>query len=403
VGGGGFVWVQQDRAGRVAEANRGVEAALADASRLRGRAAVAGDLLSWGAALSAAQKADAVARSAEADGTARAGAESFLARVQSEADGAKAAFAREERNRAMLARLEGIRERSADEDRSDPAASDAAYGAAFREFGIDPDALAPEEAKARLLGTGTAVPLAFALDDWALVRRQAGRGASGEDRRLSRLAAEVDPDPWRRRLREAGNDRAALRALAAAAEAADAPFEGLVRLGEALGDAGERDGAVALLLAAWPRHPDDFWCNYTLARLVRKSGRSGEDEPFLRAALALRPGSGEVRIVWASSRLAAGDDEGARGLLEAAAAASPGDGHILAHLAFVLRGGGPFPYPGVRARRGPCRGGRRRPALRRRVRVGPGRHGRGGRRRLVRRGLALAVALAGARLPPGRA
>src|SRR5262245_29159995 len=98
----------------------------------------------------------------------------------------------------MLARLEEARERQADEDRTDPVAADAAYSAAFREFGIDPDALPPQQASAALRASAIAVPLAFALDDWARVRRKARAGGTeGGDARLSWLAAQADTDPWR--------------------------------------------------------------------------------------------------------------------------------------------------------------------------------------------------------------
>src|SRR5262249_57945331 len=69
------------------------------------------------------------------------------------------------------------------------------YAAAFRDFGVDVEALPEEEAAARLRARPSlAVALAAALDDWA---RTARRQAPDQSKRLWALAAAVDPDPCR--------------------------------------------------------------------------------------------------------------------------------------------------------------------------------------------------------------
>src|SRR5262249_49948796 len=49
----------------------------------------------------------------------------------------------------------------------DLASADAAYARAFRSYGIDVEALAPEDAAARIRERTIAMPLAAALDNWA--------------------------------------------------------------------------------------------------------------------------------------------------------------------------------------------------------------------------------------------
>ena len=70
-------------------------------------------------------------------------------------------------------------------------------------------------------------------------------------------------DPPGRRPHAAG--REALKALAAAPEAAELPAPTAVLLGKTLADVGQAEAAVSLLRAAAGRHPGDVWVNYALA------------------------------------------------------------------------------------------------------------------------------------------
>src|SRR5262249_20424899 len=143
----------------------------------------------------------------------------------------------------------------------DLARSDPAYAAAFREYGIDVQALPTDRAAARVREQAIGVELAAALDDWAWVRQRLPRGkAAGWDRLLA-VARAAGPGPWRNRLREAlaRKDRAALQELAKSADVAALPVPTLGLLGQALGQSGDPAGAVALLRRAQLRHPGDFW------------------------------------------------------------------------------------------------------------------------------------------------
>ena len=143
---------------------------------------------------------------------------------------------------------------------------------AFRDAGLDLEALEPgrvrpaAEAAARG-GRDRAV---------GLPRRLVGRAPRARRpvaawRKPMEAARLADPEPYRDRLRRsswprtAGRRRSALKALAAAPEAADLPAPTAVLLGRTLADLGQAEAAVALLRAAAGRHPGDVWVNYTLA------------------------------------------------------------------------------------------------------------------------------------------
>jgi tetratricopeptide (TPR) repeat protein/tRNA A-37 threonylcarbamoyl transferase component Bud32 len=194
-------------------------------------------------------------------------------------------------------------------ERFDEARADAKYAELFEKNGIPVHKLEPVNAAGRLrLLTGGVqtieLPLAAALDDWASVRRLQ-RGAAGESyRHLLHVASEIDPDPWRDRLRRAmaGDqlDRKVLVQLADTADAEELPAVTVSLLGALLRDNGAVEEATTLLRRAEQKHPSDFWINHDLAYLlayIRKgSGDSEEGIGYYRAALAVRPQSPGLRL-----------------------------------------------------------------------------------------------------------
>ena len=160
--------------------------------------------------------------------------------------------------------------------------TDAAYATAFRDAGLDLDALEPAEFARRLTRQPEAVVIEVSafLDDWSAVRRAAYRPVAAW-RKPMEAARLADPDPYRDRLRTIllAEDRKpqaeALTALAAAPEAAELPAPTAVRLGQTLAAVGQAGAAVALLRAAAGRHPGDVWVNYTLAGALDGLRRRG--------------------------------------------------------------------------------------------------------------------------------
>jgi serine/threonine protein kinase/Flp pilus assembly protein TadD len=197
----------------------------------------------------------------------------------------------------MVERLERIRLRMAEiKDGSwDVARVDHEYREAFREYGLDVEALEPETAAARVRVRNIRVALTGALDDWAKVRRTIARKRPGGTswKHLLEVARDAEPDNvWRGRVRSAlaREDPAALTDLAASAPE-DVPAPTLVSLADALRATGKTDEAVALMRKAQRRYPGDFWVNHQLAFVLTEMNPPRWEEAlrFFTAALAIRP------------------------------------------------------------------------------------------------------------------
>ena len=166
-----------------------------------------------------------------------------------------------------------------------------AYQQAFREYGIDIDALPPE----RAVGLIRAKPqkiresLAAVLDDWA---RRADPPA---DSRLRNIARDADPDPQRNAIRDAvaKGDAPALQQLARDLDVAHHPVATLNYLAWALVQVREFGEAVTLSQRSQRLYPGEFWINYFLATTLYHAGPSQYDEAirYYTVAVALRPDS----------------------------------------------------------------------------------------------------------------
>jgi len=320
MGGGGWAWLareRQERAGRFTLAYRETEA-------LNRQAEAAGDDLSrWIAAGDAARAAQRQLTDALDDATRSQGATFLTAVIQS------AGMAR--RDQDVLSKLVDVRSARADDP--DDSATDAAYAAAFREAGIDIEALAPEEAGAKIKARPGPVALALAafLDDWADVRRLRRADPAGAER-LSAAARVADPDPRRNELRQAlvqprGADRtAALRRLAQGTKFDDWPAINLDLLGRALNYAGDAGAAETVLRQGQRRRPGDVWLNYDLARCLEKLARRDEAIRYYTAARAIRP---ETAHELAHALEAKGETDEAISVFEDLARLSPTNGRHL--------------------------------------------------------------------------
>jgi tetratricopeptide (TPR) repeat protein len=193
----------------------------------------------------------------------------------------------------MVAQLEEARcQRSAaGPEGFDYTGADRAYAAAFANYGLNLEALAPAEAADRIRTSPIRTQLVAALDDWGTVVKQRHAGSNEPARVVARLA---DDDPWRQQLRdpEVRKDRAALERLAEAEGVLDQPPADLIWLSRAMDAMNGRVAAERLLRRAQQRHPSDFWINFELGGcLYEDPATSAEAIGFLRVALALRPNS----------------------------------------------------------------------------------------------------------------
>ena len=186
VAGGGWAWMERERAGRERATGRAVGEALREATLLQAGAR-------WPEAVAAAERARALARSGEADAGLRARVDAELADLRTRAGEARRADALARANGELLAALAEVRQPEGGKDYpTDWAELGAAYAAVFARFGLEPDRGDEEEAAAVLVDRGVGVELAAALDEWALVHRRAGEASRAA--RLGRLARRLDPD-----------------------------------------------------------------------------------------------------------------------------------------------------------------------------------------------------------------
>jgi serine/threonine-protein kinase len=163
----------------------------------------------------------------------------------------------------------------------------AIYAQAFRDYGIDVEALDPAEAAERIRGRAIRDYLAVRLEQWARLN-----AAFAQKERLVAVAEEAAPEDRREELRAARRmeDREALQRLADAVDVGRQSPEALLQLSFAL----ERDdygsAALSLLRRAQQRYPADFAIASRVVNLFYREPSPPWDE-VLRVhmvALALR-------------------------------------------------------------------------------------------------------------------
>jgi serine/threonine-protein kinase len=288
--GGGWAWAARQRAERLAATGREVNAALAEAADLRGqaRAMPIGDLARWDQALAAARHAASLLARGEGDAELHRRVRALLETLTREQSEAQARAEAAERDLAAP-------DHEAYSDDQDRAQRETDYAAAFRNYGIDVDALDPAVAGARIAARPNAVELVTALDQWILNRRGMIPPNDAGAAHLAAVAKVADPDPWRNQLRDAldRKDVAALRTLASSVDLERLPPESVTRLAQALKVNGDARTAVELLRALQPRNRDDYWVNYDLAEalLALKPPRIEEALRYHAVGAALRPRS----------------------------------------------------------------------------------------------------------------
>jgi tetratricopeptide (TPR) repeat protein len=327
--GGAAVWWQGQR--RLAEADGAVAVAMAEA-RLLAEQARADPLSAAGydKAMLAAAKAGEVARAGGASEEMQRQAYTLHRDLRREAEAA----AKDRRLLAGLLESRGPREGpyySRDSQGTmmalaEPTA-DEQFASAFRDWGLDVDAVPAAEAVARLKGRPAAVvtEVIAALDEWSSLRR-ADKKPEAAWRRPAELAAALDSEPGslRKELRAIlardrlpveralgilsaalrpvpvpaaallGPDCLRLRLLAERMDPAAEPVLGLLTLTRALRLAGEEVSAERLLRAAITARPREVVLYHTLGQLLtaQEPPRWADASECYAAARALRPDLG---------------------------------------------------------------------------------------------------------------
>jgi tetratricopeptide (TPR) repeat protein/serine/threonine protein kinase len=284
VGGGG--WALRDRAAReetAAQERRDraqrltarVEQMLDDVGRLEREQ-------KWAEARAAADRAEAALEGGEADAAVRQ----------------RLADAR--RELAFVAALDRIRqERSVTTVKGwfDHAGAARHYALAFRDYGVDVEALPAEEAVARLRGKAAlAAPVAAALDDWAGTRQASGEGQPSWEP-LVAVARGLDPDVLRDRVRAAWGQevtpglQADLRRLAESIDVKAQSPATLIALADTLERTQLADAALRILREGQYAYPTDFWLNLVLGKALLDRKDCAGALRYFTAAVSLRPDS----------------------------------------------------------------------------------------------------------------
>jgi serine/threonine protein kinase/tetratricopeptide (TPR) repeat protein len=270
---GNIGWNMRDQEARRAKLAGQFDAILAEVE-------LHGSEKRWPDALSAARRAEALLTGAGGDAQMESQLRQMLADLE------------------LVARLEGTRYSVTGTWAGNVLVGriDKAYATAFRRGGIDVDNLSTAEAVTLLRGRKQTLPaLVAALDDWAIYRRRS-ENVAGADA-LWALAQQADPDPWRRKVREAtaAKDLAALEQLAASPNLDAQPAMTWSLFGRALDSLKNRHRAIEVLRRAYERYPSDYRITSDLGLYLSSGGTAEQEEAlgFGRAAVALRPQSAE--------------------------------------------------------------------------------------------------------------
>jgi Flp pilus assembly protein TadD len=295
----------------------------------------------------------------------------------------------EARDRRMAAVLEEARLQLGAGARGgsfDNAGASARYAAAFREYGVDVEALAPDEAAALIRRSAIRGELTAGLIEWADAAAE-GAPEAEAGRKLLGVIRAVDPDPhgllgrwkgafadylagvkeyqrrrdaglpegeWKPARDEAERRRDALLRLAAEADLDALPASTQRLVGRDLGSLGAADEAVAWLRAACERHPDDFLINSELAYQLSQQQPPPLDEVirYYTAALAVRPPSPAVHNNLAVALEEAGRTDEAAAEFRKVLALQPDDARAQSGLGRALWRQGRFADARAALRRG---------------------------------------------------
>ena len=319
LGGGGWGYMNQQRVARQSATERVVTEALDRANFLRGQAKAApvGELTKWGEAVAAVNEARSSLEAGEKSEALQTRVDELLATFEQEQTEASRQATEQARDEAFFKRLDAIRFDFSQnnqniyswKDIETSKKTDAAYAAAFREFGIDPVTLAPLEAARRFRLRSQPVEFASRLDDWAVIHKAATTPYAAEEvdafcLRLIETAQATDDDAWRNSVRSliAKRDNLAARKLAAdKVQLSRQAARSLNLLAEVLEDTRGRYAwvthhlpeTIEILKLAWMLNPNDY---QICRKLLVHSTRMVDRRRFATAAVAAAPNSPSARL-----------------------------------------------------------------------------------------------------------
>lgn len=327
-----WAWYDRERIRQANAAGDRVTTAVAELDDLRRAAHGTLDPQRWLAVLAAAERTDRTLDAEHVDPALRERIASRLVAIRDEAERANEAITRVTRDRAMTTALDRAR-LSAISPTDDRAGL--LYRDAFRDYGIDVDAMAVDTAAERVRASAIADTLIAGLDGWTMVEQFTDMPHA---RRLFEIVSLADPDPERHRARVAllQDDHDALVDVAKALDVAVAPPETIVVVAHRLLRIGETATGHRLLLRALDERPGEFWIH---EQLSRPTGATDADVALrlrhCEALRALRPTSADVWLRLARARVDGDDRDGAERAVRRALAIDPKSAQAHIELAVV--------------------------------------------------------------------
>ena len=302
IAGGAYVIRQSEKAASERSLAERVDRSLDAASGLRGeaRAAAGGDLVAWEKALAAADGAMALVADASAPAALRERAETVRREIAAEAFAARERAERDECDATMAALVEEIRTDVGLTWNRASAECEERFTRAFRDYGIDLDALEPDEAARRIRESAVAPALLGCLHVFGYVREETLGLDHARTRRLEAVARAAKTDPLHAEVLRVGTERdlEGARALAASLDPSATPAGAICELAVTLKILGDLEASFRLLRRAILYRPGDYWLQFDLA--MRALGfappRTGDAIPALTAAIAIRPNSAPAWI-----------------------------------------------------------------------------------------------------------
>ncbi len=340
--GGAYLVVEKDRLSREEITARAVEDALEESTLLLGqaRSASTDEVSRWSEALQAAKRAASLVATGAAREQLRTRVNTLLDETVRGEELSRRTAEQNLANRKFLERLEEIRLSRADPGVANWKKQDEDYGDAFRSHGLDIDAATPEAAAESIRQSLIRTDLIPALDEWIRARMSRDELPRDSWKKLSRVAAASDPDPWRAQLRELAYSGRfeEIRAFAHDPMVPGLSASSACLLAAWLNLAGDGEAAITVCRTAVERHPEDFWLNTTLGiwLLQSKSPDANASSRYLTAAVALRPKASRAwnNLGCALTRLK--DVDGSISAYRQALQLDPGSYHALNNLGSML-------------------------------------------------------------------
>jgi serine/threonine-protein kinase len=322
VGGGGFWWINHERAQRAEQTRAAVEAAHGESIEF-GQAGKPDE------ALASARRALSLAETGDADAALLERARKFVAKAELDVGAA-------ERERNLIAQDEKLRARLIDlrleqiatiGNKKRETELDSAFTRAFHDYGVDleGDDLVP--ALKRIRERDIAAEVALALDDWGRVRGKVHGAKSEKAENLFFLAMDLDQDPTRQRMRQAiaDQDLPVMLELAAPESLAKLAPGSVFVLGAALWDGypEHRPDVYRMFDQALRLYPDDYVLQSVGGLIYRLGGRPQASLTCRAAALSQRPHDITAQLGMADSMQLLGNLTDAEGAYRACIAAQP--------------------------------------------------------------------------------